>query len=283
MKKLIIAIFSMLLITSCSTDLDCNSDIAKQTIKDILIDLESSSLNKPIYTLRNISESDISRIINDYTVIKNVRTTDINKELKSCQCRATFAFVLDEKLSKEMKSDKLKFQGDIWSTGLLDIDGTEIFYNLQETADGEMMAETYEIEGLDFIISVLDNRLEVKEKKEQNTKVKDKRELNDILRDDLKNLDIKEIPNVWKNRFNLLPKNYQEYVVTNDEFSIMSSNKNDVEKLIRGFSWGCENNKKMEALGEEISIEIGYNNPELTYKAGMVFFYYKYQVLNCDD
>lgn len=162
MKKSIVALLALLLITSCGSDLDCNSEIAKQTVKDILIDLESSNQNKPIYALRSMSESDISRIINDYAVIKNVRTTNINKELKSCECRATLTFVLDEDLSREMKSDKLKMQAQIWSTGLLDIDGTEIYYNLQETADGELMAETYEIDGLDFIVSVLDNRLKVK-------------------------------------------------------------------------------------------------------------------------
>lgn len=51
--------------------------------------------------------------------------------------------------------------------------------------------------------------------------------------------------------------------------------------LIRGFSWSCGTNQKMMVLGSLISVEIGYDNPNLTYKSGMVFFYFKYQVLGC--
>lgn len=161
MKKTLPIISILLLITSCNSDLDCNSEIAKQTVKEILIDIEQNS-NKFLYRMNGTKKRDISKIINDYVVIKNVRTTDINKELKSCECRATLSFNLEESVAKEMRKDGAKLGAMILQSELLNIDGTEIFYNLQETADGELMAETYEIRGLDATVSILNDILKNK-------------------------------------------------------------------------------------------------------------------------
>lgn len=157
MKKTLIIISSLFLIMSCSNDLDCNSELAKQTVKEILIDLENS--NKLVYSMNGIRKKDISKIIKEYVVIKNVRTTAINKELKSCECRATLTLDLEESASKVMRGNDVKVSAMILGGELLNIDGTEIFYNIQETADGELMAETYEISGLDVTISILNNIL----------------------------------------------------------------------------------------------------------------------------
>ena len=100
-----------------------------------------------------------------------------------------------------------------------------------------------------------------------------------ILMNDFNTLSIKKIPKIWSERYNNLPKNFKNTFISSNELV----GKRKTEKLIRGFHWSCNNNEKFNNLGEEISINIGYNDENLTYRSGMVFFYFKYQVLKCTD
>ncbi len=112
-------------------------------------------------------------------------------------------------------------------------------------------------------------------------KINAKESLNEILKDDFNNLKVKELPKVWAKRYDLLPNKFKNTVYTDSGSYKLVNNESGVEELIRGFYWSCGNNDKMDKLGELISIDIGYNNTNLTYKSGMVFFYYKHQILNC--
>jgi hypothetical protein len=114
-----------------------------------------------------------------------------------------------------------------------------------------------------------------------------KKNLNDILTDDFNSFSASELPIVWAIRYNMLPDKYKNTIFTNSDsyntYEIPNPEKYGVEELIRGFNWYCGDNQKMRDLGEVISINIGYNNKILTYKSGMVYFYYKNQVLKCND
>jgi hypothetical protein len=118
-------------------------------------------------------------------------------------------------------------------------------------------------------------------KKTEYTKNTSQEDLNEILKQDLKTYSVSELPTIWKNRYDLLPKKFKNTVFTENGSYEIKNNDSGVEGLIRGFYWSCGNDEKLDQLGEKISIEIGYNNPNLTYKAGMVFFYYKYKISNC--
>lgn len=156
-KYFLISLISTIALTSCNKDLDCNSDIAKQNVKEILIDVETKG--KMSYNLSKTSKTNINDIIENYIEIKNVRTVNKNEELKSCECRATLTFNLDEKASKKMKSKEAQLGAMLFNKQLLNVDGTEIYYNIQETADGEIYTETYEIDGLDATIIMLNKYL----------------------------------------------------------------------------------------------------------------------------
>jgi hypothetical protein len=116
--------------------------------------------------------------------------------------------------------------------------------------------------------------------KEKN-KIESQNSLNEILKNDFNNLKVKDLPKIWEKRYDFLPTKFKNTVYTDLKSYKLSNNESGVEDLIRGFSWSCGNNDKMNKLGEVISVDIGYNNPNLTYKSGMVFFYYKYQILKC--
>lgn len=106
-------------------------------------------------------------------------------------------------------------------------------------------------------------------------------DFNKILEDDFKNLNVSELPKIWAKRYDFLPNKYKSTIYTKNGSYNIQNNEKGVEDLIRGFSWSCSSNEKMSQLGELIAIDIGYNNPNLTYKSGMVFFYYRYEILNC--
>ncbi|WCM41050.1 hypothetical protein MG290_08760 [Flavobacterium sp. CBA20B-1] len=129
------------------------------------------------------------------------------------------------------------------------------------------------------------NNLESSKKTEptkNETKNTSQEDLNEILKQDLKTYSVSELPTIWKNRYDLLPKKFKNTVFTENGSYDIKNDDAGVEELIRGFYWSCGNNEKLDQLGEQISIEIGYNNQNLTYKAGMVFFYYKYKISNCN-
>lgn len=129
--------------------------------------------------------------------------------------------------------------------------------------------------------SLKEKELNLKER-EINLKEKQitqkKKHLNDILSEDLKSIKIIEIPKLWSERYNELPEKFKHNVI----IGLDSYEVKNVESLIRGFGWGCKDHKKINDLGELIALEIGYNNPEISYKSGMVYQYYVNQVLKCE-
>lgn len=119
--------------------------------------------------------------------------------------------------------------------------------------------------------------------KERSPAGRNQTELDGILKNDFNTLNISEIPRVWAKRYDLLPEKFKNTVYIGKDAYEVKNNENEVEELIRGFHWSCGNNEKMNQLGELISVTLGYDNPELSYKSGMVYFYFKQEVLNCAD
>jgi DNA-binding protein H-NS len=177
MKKIItlLALLNLLfLITSCEdSDFNCSSDMARYTVKDIYKDfaLQSNQIQRG-----NINESYISNFLNEYVSYEFVRTTAKDEELKICECEAKLMFNLPEDFKNDQLSENNWFyqsmsysERQMW--GAMSIkeelkNGIDIMYNLQKIDNGEIMAQTYELEVLPQIIYMF-HEYEQKKKAEQ--------------------------------------------------------------------------------------------------------------------
>ncbi len=153
-RILLLIIASSLFLTSCaSSDLDCNSDMVKKTVKDLLLESELQN-GGDFSSMYNISRNDVEKLFEEVIKISSVRTVAKNDELKSCDCKATLIFHINEEMKNDIKKINENGFARMLMNGLVDEKGIEIIYNIQETADGEIYVETQEIENLDVNVTI---------------------------------------------------------------------------------------------------------------------------------
>lgn len=100
---------------------------------------------------------------------------------------------------------------------------------------------------------------------------------NSELLEDLKQPDANAVAAKWTASYRRLPEKFKNQVVIDEKiFPVRNT-----EGLLRGFNWSCSSNSELNQLGEEISINIGYNDTVVAYRSGMVFQYVKNQLLKC--
>ena len=164
----------LFLITSCEdTDLNCSSHLAQSTVKDIYKDfaLQSNQIQRG-----KIDESYVSNFLKQYLSFEFVRTTAKDKDLKICECEAKLIFNLPDDFKNSQLSDNNWFYQNMSylerqmygaiSTKEELKNGIDIMYNLQKIDNGEIMAQTYELEVLPQIIYMF-HEYEQKKKSEQ--------------------------------------------------------------------------------------------------------------------
>ena len=145
-KFFTLLILSSFLFSCGEKDLSCGSELAKKTVIDIL--KESETENAFAYGLSGMKKSDVEKIFDENVDITQIRTTNIDDRLKKCECEGTLIFNVDDDVKKAIRETGDNFLSKMVVKEILAEKGIEIYYNLQETEDGEIYAETYELEGL---------------------------------------------------------------------------------------------------------------------------------------
>ncbi|CAM3540327.1 hypothetical protein [Aequorivita lipolytica] len=154
MNKILLIIVSLIILSSCaSSDLDCNSDMVKKTVKDLLLESELQN-GGDFSSMYSISKNDVEILFEEVIKISSVRTVAKNDELKSCDCKATLVFDINQEMKNDIKKINDNGFARMLMNGLVDEKGIEIIYNIQETADGEIYVETQEIENLDVNVTI---------------------------------------------------------------------------------------------------------------------------------
>ena len=148
MKKITLLTILLLIFQSCTEDsIKCDGISEIRTVKEIYKD----ELLKMNFAFKMNGIDDLEEFLDGF--LENnvkfdlIRTKAIDKELKSCDCVAQLKFELDPELKKDLEnrtSNNNEFQQAI-VTQFLGTDGIDIEYNLQETNDGNFVAETYSI------------------------------------------------------------------------------------------------------------------------------------------
>lgn len=123
---------------------------------------------------------------------------------------------------------------------------------------------------------------DVKSQKKTNTN------LDEELLNDITHLSYNEITRKWINTYSKLPNKYKNTVITNNGSYEMDYG--DLYGLNKGFSWGlCDNYDTEANLANYITYEYGATGGKSKeeeingYRAGMVYFYVKQKILNCQD
>lgn len=148
MKKITLLTILLLTFLSCSDDsIKCDGISEIRTVKEIYRD----ELLKMNFAFKMNGIDDLEEFLDGF--LENnvkfdlIRTKAIDKELKSCECAAQLTFELDPEIKKDLEnrtSNNNEFQQAIVSK-FLGTDGIDIEYSLQETNDGNFVAETYSI------------------------------------------------------------------------------------------------------------------------------------------
>jgi hypothetical protein len=146
MRKITLMTILFLTILSCEDDsVKCDGKLEIETVKEIYKD----ELMKMNFAFKMNGIDDLEGFL--YGFFENnvkfdlIRTKAIDKELKSCECAAKLTFELDPEIKKDLEnrtSNNNPFQQEILSKFLAN-DGIDIEYSLQETNDGNFVAETY--------------------------------------------------------------------------------------------------------------------------------------------
>lgn len=152
-------------------------------------------------------------------------------------------------------------------------------------------------------VSVAKEGLNLAQKKRANKKIEEKTEgkreetnnnqasqanLSEILLADLQNKNYLEVANKWDKLYEQLPQQYKNavYVTRSDIFKM---NYGDLSGLSKSFFWGFCGNHAGNELGSIITDEFSATGSKdqaiqtQGYRAGMVYFYVKYQLLKCGE
>jgi len=131
MKKSIICILILSILTSCTNQPKCDSDEAIQLAKDLLKqELKSDGGAMGIEMFGMGDENTIDEFVDNNIELKSVRTTEKDDELKTCNCASQITFKFSEVFEKRMKENGKE---NIISSAISDILNKQIeyYYNLQ--------------------------------------------------------------------------------------------------------------------------------------------------------
>ena len=148
MRKIILLIILLLTFLSCSDDsIKCDGISEINTVKQIYKD----ELLKMSYAFKMYGIDDLEGFLDSF--MENnmkfdfIRTRAIDKELKSCECSAQLTFTLDPEIKKHLENINSKNNEleQALLSQVLKAQEIDIEYSLQETSDGNFIAETYSI------------------------------------------------------------------------------------------------------------------------------------------
>ena len=131
MKKYIICILLLSILTSCTEQPKCDSDEALQLAKDLIKqELKSDGNSMALEMFGMGDENTIDKFVDENIELKSVRTTEKNDELKTCSCASQITFKFSEEFEKKMKENGKE---NIISSAINDILNKQIeyYYNLQ--------------------------------------------------------------------------------------------------------------------------------------------------------
>ena len=104
MKKYIISILILSILTSCAKQPKCDSDEALKLAKDLIKQELGSKENSMAFIMFNMEDgSTIDKFVDDNIELINVRTTEKNDELKKCDCESQISFKFSEEFKEKMK------------------------------------------------------------------------------------------------------------------------------------------------------------------------------------
>ena len=131
MKKYIICILILSILTSCTNQPKCDSDEAIQLAKDLIkqeLKSDGGALGLEMFGMGD--ENTIDDFVDNNIELKSVRTTEKDDELKTCSCASQITFKFSEEFEKKMKENGTE---NIISSAINDILNTQIeyYYNLQ--------------------------------------------------------------------------------------------------------------------------------------------------------
>lgn len=315
MKKYIICILILSILTSCTNQPKCDSDEGIQLAKDLIkqeLKSDGGVLGLAMFGMGD--ENTIDEFVDNNIELKSIRTTEKDEELKTCTCASQITFKFSEEFEKKIKENGKE---NIISSAINDIFNKQIDYdyNLQIIEKEKNLF----VEGIvpkEELMGVLTNYMlfapkdKTTESEENNEKTDTNKNLNEtepsekIIINNVSNLNsllLKQLRNPetvtsknkceddkycnlvyeWSKLYYSLPEEFQKNVKTGSE--IYEIKKNDFEALARGFYWQNNKNENMNKIGSIIVDSIGYNDEPISFRAGMVYFYTKYQLLKEKD
>lgn len=158
MRKIYLLCITAILLTSCGKDeYRCESNTGINTVKSIYKD---ALMNSRKVNNSGADEKFIDDFLDNKLTFSMIRTSNLNEEIKKCECEAKVIFNVERDFSENQLADNW-----IWNNASQQerlflktpiknelLNGIDIVYTLQETANEEIIAETYEIEKLKDII-----------------------------------------------------------------------------------------------------------------------------------
>lgn len=308
MKKLLLIPILLLAIVSCSKQPKCNDDEVQKLVVETLIDEISKNVELMLRNDENITSNEnyksfqpIFKNRDKYlkeieSKLYDIRTTDLKKEIKKCDCEAEYSLV--DKSNKDLVEIDIE-----WTGGDFNIVGFNptIKYTAQITDENKIYItivnpEDFEIIERNIFAKVLkdirDKNAEITSKPATSSNVKNatstNSNLDEELINDLQNLTYSDIAKKWINTYDRLPEMYKNNVVTNN--GPFKMDYGDLYGLNKGFSWGlCNDYDPNNSLGDFITTEYGATGGKSKqdeingYRAGMVYFYVKSKILSCTD
>lgn len=307
MKKILLILLSTLVI-SCGKEVNCSGSDEQK----VLFDLLSSDFEKTYLELKEQNDLDVvfdlpyEDVKNDFfsEVIKleGMRPSKVEKELKKCDCdakiTAQFPAEMTDYLEKNLTENYTFDLELIRKPESID----DLKYSLQLTEDNQIYCETLNKNILhqffiDYsyyknIINNHKNGLLKKNEEESNEPNVEASEIDALLIKQLKNPEIVKESDIcendkycnvvyeWSKLYYSLPANFQKNVTTNS--GVYPVKTNDFHGLWKGFYY-MSKNENMNKISEIITEKIEYKDEPVTFRASMVYFYVKYQLLKEED
>lgn len=309
MKNLLFILFFPILI-SCNKEVSCSGNDEKKVFYDLLSSEFQTSYSK-------LKEKNDLNVVFDieYEIIKNdffteviklegMRPTKVEKELKKCECEAKITMQFPKEITDYLETNLTKFYNFDLELLKKPENIENIKYSLQLTEDNQVYCETLDKNVLnEFFISysyyknIINNHKRgllkanlIETKDSANYKMTSK--LDSLLIKQLKNPEIvqnseicdnEKICNLtyeWSKLYYSLPLKFQKNVETNS--GVFPVAINDFHGLWKGFYY-ISKNENMNKVSEMITDKIEYKNEPVTFRASMVYFYVKYQILQEKD
>lgn len=305
MKKTLLFLSILLTIISCSRQPKCNDAEVQKLVVETLQEEISKNVELMLKNDENITTHENYKLFQPLfknrdkylkeieSKLYDIRTTDLKEEIKKCDCAAVYNLV--DKSNKDLAEIENDWVGGDFNT--VGFNPT-IKYSAQITDENKIYItiENYD----DFKIierniyakvfkDIRDKNAEIEAKTSAvKSQKKTNTNLDEELLNDITNLSFNEITRKWINTYNKLPNKYKNTVITNNGSYEMDYG--DLYGLNKGFSWGlCDNYDTEANLANYITYEYGATGGKSKeeeingYRAGMVYFYVKQKILNCQD